>query len=100
MTRKFINFLKVKVKRKLFLKNEIKKKILKSIIQNQKIQPLKRQYSYYQLIKTSNLYLKIKNTCLLTGRNSSVYKNFFISRHSIKKMLNDNKLQNIKINSW
>jgi hypothetical protein len=29
-----------------------------------------------------------------------VSNNFFISRHSMKRLLNVNKLQNVKINSW
>ena len=100
MDKKFTNFLKIKVKRKLYIQKEVKKKILKSIYQNQNIKPLKRQYSFFCLMKTNVLFLKIKNTCLLTGRNSSVYNNFFLSRHVLKKMVNVNKLQNVKINSW
>jgi ribosomal protein S14 len=100
MNRVFLNFLKVKIKRKLYLKNELKKKILKSIIQNQSVNPLKKQYAYYNLIKMSVLSYKIKNTCLLNGRNSAVSNNFFLSRHALKKLLSVNKLQNVKIRSW
>jgi len=99
MNKSFINYLKLKIKKKLFLKNEIKIKILKSIIQNQKNKPLKIQYAYYSLINMSTIFNKMKNTCLLTGRNASVSNNFYLSRHSLKKLLNQNKLQNIKINS-
>jgi ribosomal protein S14 len=99
MNRVFLNFLKIKIKRKLYLKNELKKKILKSIVQNQNVKPLKKQYAYYNLIKMSNFPYKIKNTCLLTGRNSAISNNFFLSRHSLKKLLNVNKLQNVKIKS-
>lgn len=100
MNKNFIKLLKIKVKRKLFLKNEIKKKILKSIVQNQQVKPLKRQYGYYKLIRNPNIFLKIKNVCLLTSRASAVSNNFYFSRHVLKKMLNINKLQNIKIRSW
>lgn len=100
MNKNFINFLKIKVKRKLFLKNELKRKILKSIVQNQQIKPLKRQYGYYKLIKNTSNFLKIKNVCLLTSRQSAVSNNFYFSRHVLKKMLNINKLQNVKIRSW
>jgi len=99
MNKKFTNYLKIKVKRKLYIQKEVKKKILKSIFQNQSVKPLKRQYSFFCLIKTNVLFLKIKNTCLISGRNSAVYKNFFLSRHVLKKMVNVNKLQNVKINS-
>jgi ribosomal protein S14 len=100
MNKNFINFLKIKLKRKLFLKNELKRKILKSIVQNQQLKPLKRQYGYYKLIKNASTFLKIKNVCLLTSRQSSVSNNFYFSRHVLKKMLNVNKLQNVKIRSW
>ena len=100
MNRIFKNFLKKKLKKKIFLKNEIKKKILKSIIQNQNVNFFKKQFAYYLLIKKPVYCYKQKNTCLLTGRNSSVSNYFFISRHFIKKNLNINKLQNVKINSW
>lgn len=100
MNKAFLNFLKIKVKRKIYLKEELKKKILKSIVQNQSVKPLVKQYAYYRLIKMSTLPYKIKNTCLITGRNSSVSNNFFLSRHSLKKLANINKLQNVKIRSW
>lgn len=100
MNRLFLNFIKIKIKRKIYLKNELKKKILKSIVQNQNIKPLTKQYASYNLVKMSVLSYKIKNTCLLTGRNSAVSNNFFLSRHSLKKLANVNKLQNIKIKSW
>lgn len=100
MNKIFMNFLKVKVKKKFFFKNELKKKILKSIFHNQNVNPLKKQYALYSAQRIPNKHLKIKNSCLLSGRNSSVSKNFFISRHMMKKNLNLNKLQNVKINSW
>jgi len=100
MNRIFIDFLKIKVKKKLFLKNELKRKILKSIIQNQNVNFLKKQYSQYTLVRLPYNFLKLKNACLIDGRRSSVSNNFFISRHSIKRLANANKLQNVKINSW
>jgi len=99
MNKLYIKFLKVKIKRKLFLKNELKKKILKSIIQTQSANLLKKHYAQYSLSKFSYNTLKIKNICLMDGRSTSVSNNFFISRHSMKRLLNVNKLQNVKINS-
>lgn len=96
----FASFLKTKIKRKFILKNEIKKKILKSIIQNKNVNFLKKQYAQYNLIKFSTINYKLKNVCLLDGRASSVSNNFFIGRHAVKRLVNLNKLQNIKINSW
>ena len=94
-----INFLKVKIKKKKFIKNELKYKILQSIFQNKKINPNKRLFSFFLLLKSNNKINQIKDVCLLTGKSGSLSNNFFISRHSIKQLLNLNKLQNIKINT-
>jgi hypothetical protein len=99
MNKLHIKFLKIKLKRKLFLKNELKKNILKSIIQNKNVNFLKKQYAQYSLLQFTYNTFKIKNVCLMDGRSSSVSNNFFVSRNSTKKLLNLNKLQNIKINS-
>lgn len=57
-------------RRKLFLKNEIKKVLLKSIIKNQS---LPRTYRYFALFNRSKLIrnsssTQIQNRCVKTGR--------------------------------
>ena len=47
MKTELIKLIKIKLKKKKFLKNEIKYKILKSIFQNKKINPNKRLFSFF-----------------------------------------------------
>lgn len=92
MTKEFI-------KRKFFLKKEIKKKILKSIIQNKKVNQTKRMFA--QIILQKNYKTKKNNKlCLATSKYRGVTTFLFFSRHTIKKMANINELQNIKVKSW
>jgi len=90
-------------KRKQFIKFEIKKIILKSIIQNKNIKPIIRANAIYKLSKINNYFSISKqknNICLKTGRIKGVLKITQTSRHYLKKLLINNNLQNIKINSW
>ena len=96
----FIDFLKIKLKKKKIIKLEIKNKILQSIFQNKKISSNKRLFSFFLNLKKSNKIYKHKNICLLTGKTSSVSNTFFLSRNCLKNLLNLNKLQNVKQNSW
>ncbi len=99
MKSELINFLKIKIKKKKILKNELKYKILQSIFQNTKIVPNKRIYSFFLLLKNNNKILKYKNLCLLTSKHSGLVNSFGLSRNTVKFLLNSNKIQNIKINS-
>jgi len=100
MKSEILNFLKIKVKKKKFIKNELKVKILKSIFQNKKITPNKRLFAFFLILKNNTKINKQKDICLLTSKSAGLYNNFGISRNCVKKLLNNNKLQNIKINSF
>lgn len=103
MKNKHLNIQKDMLKRKKFTKNEIKKIIFKSIIQNKNVKPIIRikairrncNFSYLSFISKQN-----NNICLKTGRIKGVYNLFNMSRHSIKKIGMIGNLQNIKIASW
>jgi len=100
---KIINIEKDKIKRKNFLKNEIKKIILKSIIQNLNIKPIKRALALKKLSYiNSKAYLSRQNNniCLKTGRNKGVLRLTNLSRHIMKQLSFSGNLQNIKIKSW
>jgi ribosomal protein S14 len=97
MKTELIKTLKIKIKKKKILKNELKYKILKSIFQNKKIEPKKRLFSFLLILKVNNKIFKYKNICLLTSKTNGLVKNFNISRNTVKKLLNLNKIQNIKI---
>lgn len=98
-----LNIKKEYIKRKKFLKNEIKTIILKSIINNQNIKPIIRANASYKLskfIQNSTISKQKNNICLKTGRIGGVYKLTNFSRHYIKKLFDRNDLQNLKIKNW
>jgi len=95
-----INILKLKLKLDYIKKQEIKLQLLKSIIQNKKIKLSIRYYAKILFMKRKNNFFKFKHICLKNNRNAAVFNNFYFSRHIIKDFAIENKLQNIKINSW
>jgi len=91
------------IKRKKFTKIEIKKIILKSIIQNKNVKPLIRMKAVRKICKfsySSSISKQNNNICLKTGRIKGVYNMFNTSRHFIKKIGVLGNLQNIKIAAW
>jgi len=95
-----VNILKLKKKINYKKKNEVKTMILRSIVQNRKISPTYQKYASYILSKGNITNYKFKHMCLKNNKRSSVYNSFYLSKYAIKNYLLDNKLQNIKINSW
>jgi ribosomal protein S14 len=99
MKREYKNIYIDIIKRKNFLKNEIKKKVLKSIFQNRLIDNNKRIYInsiMTGISKKSSISFQ-KKRCVLTGQSNSIYKNFEINRHMIKNLNNNGMIQNITI---
>lgn len=103
MKNKLLNIKKDIIKRKQFTKKEIRKMILKSIIQNKNIKPLIRIKAIRKSYKSSSyrnfISKQNNNICLKTGRIKGVYNMFNTSRHFIKKIGVLGNLQNIKIAS-
>jgi len=100
---KILNIKKNFIKKKKFYKNEIKKVILKSIIQNKNIKPLIRSYSFYKLSKLKYINSVSKqnnNICIYSGRIKGVFSYYKMSRHLIKKKCFLNELQNTKLINW
>lgn len=100
---KILNINKDKIKRKEYLKNEIKKTILKSIIQNLNIKPNIRSLALKKLSQFKNIsYISKQNNniCLKTGRYKGVLRLTNLSRHYMKQLSLFGGLQNIKIKSW
>lgn len=93
---------KDKIKRKNFLKTELKKLILKSIFQNFKVAELNRIDALKKLIffKKKSSISRQNNMCLVSGRMGGVLNKWHISRHNVKTLGKFNMLQNVKINSW
>ncbi len=89
-------------RRKLFLKNELKKIILKSLIKNNNI-PL--SHRYYALYNKSKLYRfssisQQKNKCVETGRIWSTVKKTNYSRFFFRTESNVGNLPGFKRASW
>lgn len=101
-TNNILNIKKEFLKRKKFIKYEIKKIILKSIIENKNIKPIIRANALYKLSKFINkgCIVKQKNICIKTGRMKGTYKLTNFSRHFLRKLFINNNLQNIKISRW
>lgn len=93
---------KDRVKRKIFLKNELKKLILKSIMKNHQIPEIIRidALKHLTFFSKKSSISQQNNICLLSGRSGGVFKQWQISRHNIKQAGKFNLLQNTKINSW
>lgn len=100
---KIININKDKIKRKEYLKKEIKKIVLMSIIQNLNIKPIKRALAWRkisQFKREAFISKQNNNICLKTGRNKGVLRLTNLSRHYMKQLSLVGGLQNIKIKSW
>lgn len=100
---KISNIKKDQIKRKNYLNSEIKKIVLKSIIQNLNIKPNLRALAWKKIIKfklNSSISKQNNNLCLKSGRYKGVLRLTNTSRHEIKKLGLVGLLQNIKIRSW
>lgn len=74
------------LKRKLFIKNEIKRKILKSIILNKNLPDIYRYFATWQknkLIRISNAN-QFQNRCVKSGRIWSINKHTNYSRFILR----------------
>lgn len=90
-------------KRKWFIKNEIRRIILKSLLQDFQISDDIRGLILYKLARFkaySSISRQNDNLCLKTGRYKGILKNTNFSRHYIKKLGKNGLLQNFKIASW
>ena len=86
-----------KVKKIYFIKNELKKILLKSIIQNKGTKSIIRSYCMYKLTcikKKSSISLQ-KNVCLILSKHRSVYTKFNVKRHTLKKLNTLGRIPNI-----
>jgi len=90
------------IKRIRFIRNEIKKKLIKSISVNNNIKNSLRFYGVTLKRKPMNIY-KITNQhkiCLLRSRHRGVFRQFSMSRHTLKALNYEARIQNIKTISW
>lgn len=102
MRREHINIIKDKIKRKYFLKKEIKFVILKSIFQNRYISTNTRIFirSLICCSEKKHFISFQKKKCLITGQSKGIFKKFEISRHMIKNYNNMGLIQNLTTKKW
>jgi small subunit ribosomal protein S14 len=89
-------------KRKLFIKNELKKILLKSIFKNTKLPLSYRYFALYnksKLIRLSSISQQ-KNKCIETGRIWTTVKNVNYSRFYFRTESNNGNLPGFKRASW
>ena len=99
MKREYKNIYVDYIKRKNFLKNEIKKLILLSVFQNRYLDKTKRFFVKTVIVrikKKSSISFQ-KKRCVLTGQSKSVYKNFEVNRHMMKNLNNEGLIQGITL---
>lgn len=90
------------INRQYYIKYELKKILLKSIIRNQNVTPKIRSYAIFKLtnLTTKSRITRQINFCLIRGRSKGVWKFMQFSRHVINKLAISGNLQNTKISSW
>lgn len=89
-------------KRKLFLKNELKKILLKSIIKDSKLPLTYRYFALYnksKLLRISSITQQ-KNKCVQTGRIWSTVKLTKYSRFFFRSESNSGNLPGFRRASW
>lgn len=89
-------------KRKIFLKNELKKKILYSISCNQNLPLLYRYLAYWNKNKISKLIsiVQHRDRCVLTGRVWNVNHYTKISRFKFRSEIYKGNLPGFSRASW
>jgi small subunit ribosomal protein S14 len=91
-----------KKKRKLYLKNELKRLQYKTIINDISISKDIR-YDYIQKLNQlsrNSSPVRIKNRCILTGRGHSVYSFCRLSRIKFRELASQGSLMGVTKSSW
>ncbi len=95
-----LNILLDKLLRTKLVEREYLYKLQKSILQNNNINFLKKNYILFNLNRLRGGKLKTTrniNTCLVTGSRHSIINNSNFCRQQNKRFIINNKLDNIKI---
>ncbi len=89
-------------KRKLVLKNELKRLQYKFLIKNQSINKEFRSEYIQKLNKLNKngIKIKVQNRCVLTGRAKSVYRLFRLSRIKFRELASQGMLPGVTKASW
>lgn len=90
------------IKRKTFLKNQLKILILKSIKKSRTTNNIKRYYASYQLTTISGYSnsSKISNRCVVSGRVWSVSKKTDYNRFVLRSEISKSNIPGFSRASW
>ena len=91
-----------KKKRTLYLKNELKRLEYKSIFSDLSLSKDTRYKAMMSLTKMprNSSRVRIKNRCILTGRNHSVLRMFKLSRIKFRELASQGLLMGVSKSSW
>ena len=89
-------------RRKLYLKYEEKKYLLKYIQNNLNIDRTVREAAYYQLISLprNSSHTRVRNRCVITNRPRAVYKKFKFSRLIFRNLALQGEIPGISKATW
>ena len=97
------NIVREKIIRLSIRKKELFLNTIKSIRQNNNISNNIKNYTNFflkKLTKTKVCLSKKNKICFYTGKRGGVLNNFNFSRYTIKSLIIQNKLTNVKKNNW
>jgi len=90
-----------RVKRYFFFNVELRIKVLKyilnSMINFKYLNYLKKSIFF---LKSDFFYTKIKNICILTGRQGGIYRYFRVSRITLRSIGGNNLIYGLRKSSW
>ena len=89
-------------RRNLFLKNELKRVQLKSLIKNWSIAGSTKDQYVIRLnqINRNSSKIRIKSRCILTGRGKAVYRFCRLSRIRFRELAAQGLLHGVSKSSW
>lgn len=89
-------------RRQSFLKYEIRRRALKSILMNQNLDNSIRWWAQIEKSKFSgrSCLSKIHNNCIETGRSRSVISFYKLSRIRLRKLASSGSLNGLSKSSW
>jgi len=91
-----------KVKRKIVLKKERKRILLRSIWQNRQISFALRYLVFLEIMgmEINSNKNRLKNRCIETGRSRSILREFHISRLRFRERMRRGEMPGVRKSSW
>lgn len=83
-----------------YLRKEKELGIMRSLVKNEYLPEELRALVYSDLMKEGGVGVKLKNRCIITGRQRGVLRDFKISRMCFKELASKGFLPGIKKSSW